>query len=99
MGVALCPSPSYNDAKCAAMAEAGVGALADVEDGFVIILGTMIGGAYTHNRRLVMGRHFAAGEVSYILNGLDAPRARLRWGIQLRKCVHFAYSRTGCTRN
>lgn len=42
-----CPVPIHieNDAKCAAMAEAGMGSLKDVEDGFVILLGTMIGGA------------------------------------------------------
>ena len=33
-----------NDAKCAAMAEAGKGALKDVSDGLVLIFGTMIGG-------------------------------------------------------
>lgn len=33
-----------NDAKCAAMAEAAAGSLRDVEDGFVLIFGTMIGG-------------------------------------------------------
>lgn len=55
-----------NDAKCAAMAEASVGALRDVQDGFVLIFGTMIGGGYVHNKKLVKGKHFSAGEVSYI---------------------------------
>lgn len=55
-----------NDAKCAAMAEAAAGSLKDVEDGFVLIFGTMIGGAFIHNHRLFRGRHFSAGEVSYI---------------------------------
>ena len=58
-----------NDAKCAAMAEAAVGSLKDVEDGFVLIFGTMIGGAFIKNHRLHRGRHFAAGEVSYINTG------------------------------
>ncbi len=49
-----------NDAKCAAMAEAAVGSLKDVEDGFVLIFGTMIGGAFIKNHRLHRGRHFAA---------------------------------------
>lgn len=41
-----CPVPTVmeNDAKCAAMAEASFGALKDVNDGFVLIFGTMIGG-------------------------------------------------------
>lgn len=55
-----------NDAKCAAMAEASAGSLKDVEDGFVLIFGTMIGGGYIKNHQLVRGRHFSAGEVSYI---------------------------------
>ena len=55
-----------NDAKCAAMAEAAAGSLKDVPDGFVLIFGTMIGGAFIHDHRLFRGRHFSAGEVSYI---------------------------------
>ncbi len=55
-----------NDAKCAAMAEATEGSLKDVDDGFVLIFGTMIGGAFIKNRTLHRGKHFSAGEVSYI---------------------------------
>lgn len=55
-----------NDAKCAAMAEAAAGSLRDVEDGFVLIFGTMIGGGFIRNGKLHRGRHFSAGEVSYI---------------------------------
>ena len=56
-----------NNAKCAAMAEAAVGSLMDVEDGFVLIFSTMIGGGYIRNHKLYKGKHFAAGEVSYII--------------------------------
>lgn len=64
-----CPVPIHieNDAKCAAMAEAAMGSLKDVEDGFVILLGTMIGGAYIKDKKLCRGRHSAAGEVSYMI--------------------------------
>ena len=64
----VCPVPIVmeNDAKCAAMAEAARGSLKDVNDGFVLIFGTMIGGGYIQNRRLVRGKHFSAGEISYI---------------------------------
>lgn len=63
-----CPVRIYmeNDAKCAAMAEAAAGSLRDVEDGFVLVFGTMIGGGYIKGRTLHKGRHFSAGEVSYI---------------------------------
>ena len=56
-----------NNAKCAAMAEAAVGSLMDDADGFVLIFSTMIGGACIRDHRLYKGKHFAAGEVSYII--------------------------------
>ena len=56
-----------NNAKCAAMAEAAVGSLIDDADGFVLIFSTMIGGACIRDHRLYKGKHFAAGEVSYII--------------------------------
>ena len=62
-----------NDAKCAAMAEAAAGSLRDVDDGFVLIFGTMIGGGYIKDRRLHRGKHFSAGEVSYIATLRDGP--------------------------
>lgn len=64
-----CPVPIWmeNDAKCAAMAEAAAGSLKDVKDGFVLIFGTMIGGGYVKDHMLQKGKHFGAGEVSYIL--------------------------------
>ena len=56
-----------NNAKCAAMAEAAVGSLIDDEDGFVLIFSTMIGGGYIRDHKIYKGKHFAAGEVSYII--------------------------------
>lgn len=70
-----------NDAKCAAMAEAAVGNLKDVEDGFVLIFGTMIGGGFIKNHTLHRGKHFSAGEVSYINTGRDSmPTFSNLWG-------------------
>lgn len=60
-----------NDAKCAALVEAAAGALKDVNDGFVLIFGTMIGGGYVKDRKLHRGNHFSAGEVSYIVSDRD----------------------------
>ena len=56
-----------NDAKCAATAEACMGSLQDVRDGLVLLFGTMIGGGIIHDHKVIRGRHFSAGEVSYIL--------------------------------
>ncbi len=70
-----------NDAKCAAMAEAAEGSLKNVSDGFVIIIGTMIGGGFIKDRKLHRGRHFSAGEVSYINTIRDgAPDFETVWG-------------------
>ena len=66
------------------MAEASVGALKDVEDGFVLVFGTGIGGAFIKNHTLHRGHHFSAGEVSFILTDKDAPQMinEFRWGNQ-----------------
>lgn len=70
-----------NDAKCAAQAEASVGALKDVKDGVVLIFGTMIGGGIVLNHRVRQGVHFAAGEVSYIISDRNAdPAYDTVWG-------------------
>ena len=70
-----------NDAKCAAMAEAAAGSLKDVEDGFVLIFGTMIGGGFIKNHCLYRGKHFSAGEVSYVNTKRDGmPTASNVWG-------------------
>jgi predicted NBD/HSP70 family sugar kinase len=60
--VALC-----NDAKAAALAEMGYGALKKVDQGaLLMILTTGIGGALKINGKLLDGYHFAAGEFSYM---------------------------------
>lgn len=56
-----------NNAKCAAMAEATVGSLKDVADGFFLVFSTMVGGGYILDHKLYKGKRFAAGEVSYII--------------------------------
>lgn len=59
-----------NDAKCAALAEAKIGSLADVSSGFVMVFGTMIGGAVIQNHDVYKGKNFLAGEISFsFLNG------------------------------
>ncbi len=60
------PATVANDGKCAASAEAWSGALADVEDGVVIVLGTGTGGGIVLGRRVRMGCTFGAGELSLL---------------------------------
>ena len=70
-----------NNAKCAAMAEATAGSLADVADSFFLIFSTMIGGGYIKDHKLYKGKHFAAGEVSYIiLNSTNKLDDKNLWG-------------------
>lgn len=78
-----CPIPIHieNDANCAAYAEVTSGALADVDDAFALIFGTMIGGAYIKDRKLQKGKHFSTGEVSYlILDNKGNPTPDNVWG-------------------
>lgn len=65
-----CPTDIYieNDAKCAAMAEVSYGCLKDVNDSFILLFGTMIGGAFIKDKKIHRGIHNSAGEVSYINN-------------------------------
>ena len=63
------PATIANDGKCAVRAEAWNGALADVENGAVIVLGTGTGGGLLLGRRVWMGSSYAAGELSVL--GMD----------------------------
>lgn len=56
-----------NDGKCGALSEAWKGALADVKDGAVLILGTGIGGGVIIDGKIHRGLHFSAGEFSFAL--------------------------------
>lgn len=63
------PVTVANDGKCAASAEAWNGALADVADGVVIVLGTGTGGGLVLDHQVRLGHTFGAGELS--LFGVD----------------------------
>lgn len=66
------PVTIANDGKCAAAAEAWTGALAGVENGLVLVLGTGIGGGIILNGKVYMGAHSAAGEVSNFVTDMAA---------------------------
>lgn len=61
-----------NDGKCAALAELWKGNLQDCENGAVILLGTGVGGGIIKDRKLYKGKHFFAGEFSFIASNLRA---------------------------
>lgn len=55
-----------NDGKCAALAEAWIGNLSDVNSGVVVILGTGIGGGIVLDKKVWRGFNGAAGELSAV---------------------------------
>lgn len=61
------PCSIANDGKCAAFAESWSGALADVDSGAVIVLGTGIGGGIVLNGEVWMGCSGGAGELSWLV--------------------------------
>ncbi|MBR2681815.1 MAG: ROK family protein [Atopobiaceae bacterium] len=68
------PCTIANDGKCAALAESWMGALADVDSGCVIVLGTGIGGGIVLNRQVWMGCSGGAGELSWFGSNFDGLR-------------------------
>lgn len=66
-----------NDGKCAAMAEVWHGALADVKEGAVLIIGSFLAGGIIHNGKLLRGHSGTAGEMSFIQlpSNLDMSRS------------------------
>ena len=62
-----------NDAKAAGYAELGYGALKNVKDGIVITLGHAVGGCLIFNHEVVHGKHFSAGELSFVNTDYHEP--------------------------
>lgn len=60
-----------NDAKCAALAEAKIGSLADVDTGFVMVFGTAVGGSFVQGGEVYHGKNNLAGEVSYTMQSSE----------------------------
>lgn len=68
-----CPVPIAveNDGKCGALSEVWEGALADCNDGAVVILGSGIAGGIIKDRRIHSGKGCIAGEFSYMVTAPD----------------------------
>lgn len=60
------PITIENDGKCAAIAETWMGNLKDCDDAIVVVLGTGVGGGIIKDKKLHKGKHFSAGEFSFI---------------------------------
>ncbi len=64
------PVTIANDGKCAANAEIHSGALADVDSGIVIVLGTGTGGGVVLNKKVWMGATGGGGELSAFITDM-----------------------------
>ena len=82
-----------NDGKCAASAENWLGALADVNSGAVLVLGTGIGGGIVINNKVWMGATGGAGELSAFITDHQGVKNGLGWGnIGIMWASHIAAS-------
>lgn len=81
-----CPVPITieNDGKCAGLAEVWMGNLRDCDDAIVVVIGTGIGGAIIKDKKLHKGKHFTAGEFSFIFTNNAAFKSEKsdRWSGQ-----------------
>ena len=82
-----------NDGKCGALAEAWMGALADCNDGVVLILGSGIAGGIIKDKKIHAGNHLTAGEFSSYLVKLGDPTFR---GLAVFNCAAFGLTYKLC---
>lgn len=76
------PVAVENDGKCAALAEYWRGSLKNCENGAVVVLGSGVAGGIILNGRLYRGKHYTAGEYSYIsTESLKSGEMESYWGI------------------
>ena len=85
------PCTIANDGKCAASAENWIGALADVNSGAVLVLGTGIGGGIVINDQVWMGATGGAGELSAFITDHQGVKNGLGWGnISIMWAAHIS---------
>lgn len=65
------PVSIENDAKCATIGEMWKGSLCHVRNGFMIVLGTGVGGTCLLDGRIITSAHYKAGEIGSLLIPID----------------------------
>lgn len=65
------PVAVENDGRCAGLAESWIGSAKDVQNCYVLVFGTGIGGALILDKKIVRGNHLIAGEASYLVTQPD----------------------------
>ncbi|MDO5407432.1 MAG: ROK family protein [Eubacteriales bacterium] len=73
------PVSIMNDAKSAALAEVTWGSLSDCQDAIVLVFGTGIGGALVKDGEVHLGKHFAAGEFSWLMMSQEFDHVEDAW--------------------
>lgn len=76
------PVAVENDGKCAALAEAWNGSLKDCSSGIVVLLGTGIAGGLIKDGKVYKGKHFSAGEFSFLMIDNCYESTANIWGMQ-----------------
>ena len=94
------PVSIMNDAKSAALAEAAWGSLKDCKDAVVLVFGTGVGGALIKDGKVHMGKHFTAGEFSWIMMSPEFDQTGGAWGLRggNKRLVSLAASAKGLSR-
>ncbi|MCJ1995667.1 ROK family protein [Lactococcus piscium] len=67
------PCVVMNDGKAAALSELWLGNLKGIKNGAAILLGTGVGGGIILNGEIIQGRHFQAGELSFMPDRIGMP--------------------------
>lgn len=76
------PVSVENDGKCAALAEYWRGSLKGCDNGAVVVLGSGVAGGIILNGKIYRGRHFTAGEYSYVCTDVENPEEMSSyWGL------------------
>ncbi|MFJ5625518.1 ROK family protein [Peribacillus loiseleuriae] len=66
------PITVENDAKSAALAELWLGSVKGHNNAIVLVLGSHVGGGIIIDGKIYCGKNLSAGEVSYVMNHMDA---------------------------
>ncbi|SCA92174.1 Putative Beta-glucoside kinase (bglK) [Pseudolactococcus piscium] len=74
------PCVVMNDGKAAALSELWLGNLKGIENGAAILLGTGVGGGIILNGEIIQGRHFQAGELSFMPDRIGRPGQEAYFG-------------------
>lgn len=74
------PCVVMNDGKAAALSELWLGNLKGIENGAAILLGTGVGGGIILNGEIIQGRHFQAGELSFMPDRIGRPGQETYFG-------------------